>query len=64
MYILVLILVQFGEHKIVSNQVLYPTEAACDVRRVSALVELNATKPEPNALAIGRCIKLEPNNSV
>ena len=64
MYVIVLVLMQFGQHKVASNQILYSTLEACEKDRTIMMVELEDTKPEPDAVALSRCVILEPKHSL
>ena len=52
-------MMQFGQHKIASNQVLYPSMSSCEIDRKIMVIQLESTKPEPNAIAIAKCVKLD-----
>ena len=64
MYVIVLVLMQFGQHKIASNQILYADLQACENDRTIMMVQLEDTKPEPDAVALSRCVILEPKHSL
>tara|TARA_A100001388_G_scaffold230025_1_gene181985 strand:+ start:28615 stop:28809 length:195 start_codon:yes stop_codon:yes gene_type:complete len=64
MWVIVLLMMQFGEHRVASNQVVYPTEDACELDRATMMINLEMSKPEPNAVALSKCVKLEPKVSL
>ncbi len=58
MYIIVMILVQMGNHKIISDQVLYPSMDACEISRILLVNRLDRAKPTDDSAIFSKCTML------
>ncbi len=58
MYVIVLVLIQLGQHRIVSDQVLYPTMDACEISRILLVQRLEDSKPTKDSFTFSKCTKL------
>ena len=52
-------MLNMGQHKVVSNQILYPNMEMCEVSRVLLVENLEKTKPNETAQTFSKCGKLE-----
>ena len=59
MYIIVMIMLNMGQYKVVSDQVLYPSMEMCEVSRVLLVENLEKTKPNETAQTFSKCVNLE-----
>ena len=59
MYIIVMVMLNMGQHKVVSNQILYPNMEMCEVSRVLLVENLEKTKPNETAQTFSKCVNLE-----
>ena len=58
MYIIVMILIQMGQHRVVSDQVLYPSMEMCETARDILVTQLEASKPTKESFSFSKCTKL------
>jgi hypothetical protein len=58
MYIIVMIMVQMGQHRIVSDQVLYPSMDACEISRILLVQNLDSSKPTKDSAIFSKCTML------
>ena len=58
MYVIVLVLIQMGQHKVASDQVLYPSMEMCEVARGVLITQLEASKPTKESFSFSKCTKL------
>ena len=58
MYIIVMIMVQMGQHRIVSDQVLYPSMDACEISRILLVGRLDQSKPTNDSAIFSKCTML------
>jgi hypothetical protein len=65
MYVIVLVLIQLGQHKVASDQVLYPTMDACEISRILLAQRLEDSKPTKDSFTFSKCtmISFEENKS-
>ncbi len=65
MYVIVMILIQMGQHKVASDQVLYPTMDACEISRILLVQRLEDSKPTKDSFTFSKCtmISFEENKS-
>ena len=65
MYVIVLVLIQMGQHKVASDQVLYPTMDACEISRILLVQRLEDSKPTKDSFTFSKCtmISFEENKS-
>ena len=59
MYVIVLIMLNMGQHKVVSNQILYPSMEMCEIDRILLINSLEKTKPNKTAQTFSKCVGLE-----
>ena len=59
MYVIVMIMLNMGQHKVVSNQILYPSMEMCEVDRILLINSLQKTKPNKTAQTFSKCVGLE-----
>ena len=59
MYVIVMIMLNMGQYKVVSDQVLYPSMEMCEVSRVLLVENLEKTKPNETAQTFSKCVNLE-----
>ena len=59
MYVIVMIMLNMGQHKVVSNQILYPSMEMCEIDRVLLINSLEETKPNKTAQTFSKCVGLE-----
>ena len=59
MYVIVMIMLNMGQHKVVSNQILYPSMEMCEVDRILLVSSLEETKPNKTAQTFSKCVGLE-----
>ena len=59
MYVIVMIMLNMGQHKVVSNQILYPSMEMCEIDRVLLINSLEETKPNKTAQTFSKCVNLE-----
>ena len=59
MYVIVMIMLNMGQHKVVSNQILYPSMEMCEIDRILLINSLEETKPNKTAQTISKCVGLE-----
>jgi len=59
MYVIVMIMLNMGQHKVVSNQILYPSMEMCEVDRILLINSLEETKPNKTAQTFSKCVGLE-----
>ena len=59
MYVIVMIMLNMGQHKVVSNQILYPSMEMCEVDRILLINSLEKTKPNKTAQTFSKCVGLE-----
>ena len=50
MYVIVLVLIQMGQHRVASDQVLYPSLEMCETARDILVTQLEASKPTKESL--------------
>lgn len=55
MYVIVIILISAGHHKIASDQTLYPNSASCEASRIALARDLVRMKPTPDAAIFTKC---------
>jgi hypothetical protein len=55
MYVIVMIMIQMGQHKIASDQILYPNMEMCEVSRADLVDRLMATKPSGESFVFSKC---------
>jgi len=58
MYVIVMIMIQMGQHKIASNQVLYPNMEICEVARTDMVSKLMASRPSEDAHLFSKCTEI------
>jgi len=58
MYVIVLVLIQIGQHRIASDQVLYPSMEMCEVARNILIAQLENSKPSKESFPFSKCTKL------
>ena len=58
MYIIVMVMVQIGQHKIVSDQVLYPSMEKCEEARSILVKKLENSKPLKDSFLFSKCTKI------
>ena len=58
MYIIVMIMIQMGQHKVASDQVLYPSMEMCEISRDILIQNLEDTKPTKDAVVFSKCTML------
>ena len=58
MYVIVLVLIQMGQHKVASDQVLYPTMDACEISRILLVQRLEDSKPTKDSVIFSKCTML------
>jgi hypothetical protein len=58
MYIIVIVLMQAGMHKIASNQILYPNMEMCEVGRQEVVERLLKTQPTPDSQVLSKCTEI------
>ena len=59
MYVIVMIMLNMGQHKVVSDQILYPNMEMCEVSRILLVENLEKTKPNKTAQTFSKCVGLE-----
>jgi len=59
MYVIVMMMMNMGQHKIVSNQILYPSMEMCEIDRILLVGSLEETKPNKTAQTFSKCVSLE-----
>ena len=59
MYVIVMIMLNMGQHKVVSNQILYPSMEMCEIDRILLINSLEETKPTETAQTFSKCVGLE-----
>ena len=52
-------MLNMGQHKVVSNQILYPSMEMCEVSRILLVENLEKTKPNKTAQTFSKCVGLE-----
>ena len=57
MYVIVLILISAGTHKIASDQVLYPNSESCEVSRIMITESLVRTMPTADGAVLSKCTR-------
>jgi|TARA_R110000765_G_scaffold100528_1_gene188362 hypothetical protein len=55
MYVIVLVLIQMGQHKVASDQVLYPTMDACEISRILLAQRLEDSRPTKDSFTFSKC---------
>ena len=58
MYLIVLVMIQTGQHKIASDQILYPSMEMCEAARSVLVMNLENTKPSDDAVVFSKCTML------
>ena len=58
MYLIVLVMIQTGQHKIASDQILYPSMEMCETARTILVKNLEDTKPSEDAVIFSKCTML------
>ena len=58
MYIIVMIMLNMGQHKVVSDQILYPNMEMCEVSRILLVENLEKTKPNETAQTFSMCVDM------
>ena len=58
MYLIVLVMIQTGQHKIASDQILYPSMEMCEAARSVLVMNLEKTKPSDDAVVFSKCTML------
>ena len=51
-------MLNMGQHKVVSNQILYPNMEMCEVSRVLLVENLEKTKPNETAQTFSKCVEM------
>ena len=59
MYVIVMMMINIGQQKIVSNQILYPSMEMCEIDRILLVGSLEETKPNKTAQIFSKCVGLE-----
>ena len=59
MYVIVMIMLNMGQHKVVSNQIIYPSMEMCEIDRILLINSLEETKPNKTAQTFSKCVGLE-----
>ena len=59
MYLIVMIMLNMGQYKVVSDLLLYPSMEMCEVSRVLLVENLEKTKPNETAQTFSKCVNLE-----
>ena len=54
-----MMMMNMGQHKIVSNQILYPSMEMCEIDRILLINSLEETKPNKTAQTFSKCVSLE-----
>ena len=52
-------MLNMGQHKVVSNQILYPSMEMCEIDRILLINSLEETKPNKTAQTFSKCVGLE-----
>tara|TARA_R110000764_G_scaffold201509_1_gene286733 strand:+ start:107 stop:319 length:213 start_codon:yes stop_codon:yes gene_type:complete len=55
MYVIVMILIQMGQHRVASDQVLYPSMDACEISRILLAQKLENSKPTKDSITFSKC---------
>tara|TARA_R110000751_G_C13539928_1_gene454993 strand:- start:126 stop:335 length:210 start_codon:yes stop_codon:yes gene_type:complete len=58
MYVIVMILVEMSQHKIVTDQVLYPSIDACEISRILLVQRLEGSKPTEDSAIFSKCTNI------
>ena len=58
MYVIVMIMVLAGNHKIASDQIIYPSMEMCESSRAILLQNLESTKPTKDSVIFSKCTML------
>ena len=58
MYVIVMIMIEMGQHKVASNQVLYPNIEMCEVARTDMVSRLMASRPSEDAHLFSKCTEI------
>ena len=58
MYVIVMIMIHMGQHKIASDQILYPNMEMCEVARADLVDRLMATKPSGESFVFSKCTEI------
>lgn len=58
MYVIVMILMQYGAFKITSDQIVYPTLEQCEISRTVLVDILLQSKPSDQAAVFSKCTEL------
>tara|TARA_R100000951_G_C2645100_1_gene182293 strand:+ start:2301 stop:2510 length:210 start_codon:yes stop_codon:yes gene_type:complete len=58
MYVIVLILIQMGQHKIASDQILYSSMERCEIARSILIKKLEDSKPSKESFSFSKCTKI------
>ena len=51
-------MIQMGQHKIASDQILYPNMEMCEVARADLVDRLMATKPSGESFGFSKCTEI------
>jgi hypothetical protein len=65
MYLIVMVMLQAGQYKIASDQILYPSMEMCEAARIILMENLENTKPTEDSTVLSKCTMLsfEENKS-
>jgi len=58
MYVIVMIMIHMGQHKVASDQILYPNMEMCEVARADLVDKLMATKPSGESFVFSKCTEI------
>lgn len=58
MYVIIMIMIEMGQHKVASNQVLYPNMEMCEVARTNMVSRLMASRPSEDAHLFSKCTEI------
>ena len=58
MYVIVLVLIQMGQHRVASDQVLYPSMEMGETARSILVTQLEASKRTKESFSFSECTKL------
>ena len=58
MYLIVLVMIQTGQHKIASDQMLYSTMEMCETARITLMEKLESIKPSEDHSVLSKCTML------
>ena len=58
MYLIVMVMLQTGQYKIASDQMLYSTMEMCEAARITLMEKLESTKPSEDHTVLSKCTML------